>query len=88
MEVFSPLTTALRERHLDIVHFPLDEADADPNAPGEHLPLAKAIRRCDDGDFPMIKLLLDKGADRIYAIVIGTPSCKLSRTAIFGCCNC
>ncbi|KAJ6111644.1 hypothetical protein N7523_007705 [Penicillium sp. IBT 18751x] len=61
--VFSPLTTALRERHSDIVHFLLDEAGADPNAPGEHLPLVKAIRRCDDGDFSMIKLLLDKGAD-------------------------
>ncbi|KAJ5667976.1 uncharacterized protein N7477_006546 [Penicillium maclennaniae] len=39
------------------------QAGADPNAPGEHLPLVKAIRRCDDGDFSMIKLLLDKGAD-------------------------
>ncbi|KAL4916771.1 ankyrin repeat-containing domain protein [Aspergillus aurantiobrunneus] len=67
--VFSPLTTALRERHHQIVHFLL-EADgddggcrADPNAPGEHLPLVKAIRRCDDGDFSMIELLLSKGAD-------------------------
>jgi ankyrin repeat protein len=61
--VFSPLTTALRERHADIVQFLLSEGRADPNAPGEHLPLVKAIRRCDDGDFSMIELLLEKGAD-------------------------
>ncbi|KAJ5339447.1 hypothetical protein N7452_006175 [Penicillium brevicompactum] len=61
--VFSPLTTALRERHGDIVRFLLDEGGADPNAPGEHLPLVKAIRRCDNGDFSMIELLLEKGAD-------------------------
>ncbi|KAL3478162.1 ankyrin repeat-containing domain protein [Aspergillus californicus] len=61
--VFSPLTTALRERHPDIVHFLLDEAHADPNTAGEHLPLVKAIRRCEDGDFSMIELLLDRGAD-------------------------
>ncbi|KAJ5585203.1 uncharacterized protein N7459_005003 [Penicillium hispanicum] len=61
--VFSPLTTALRERHSDIVRFLLNEGGADPNAPGEHLPIVKAIRRCDDGDFSMIELLLDKGAD-------------------------
>ncbi|BCS18144.1 uncharacterized protein APUU_10972A [Aspergillus puulaauensis] len=78
--VFSPLTTALRERHNDIVHFLLEQDDAntkdgskngnngsrcraDPNAPGEHLPLVKAIRRCDDGDLSMISLLLSKGAD-------------------------
>ncbi|KAJ6047003.1 uncharacterized protein N7446_011837 [Penicillium canescens] len=46
--VFSPLTTALRERYWVIVRYLLDEAGADPNAPGEHLPLVKAIRRCDD----------------------------------------
>ncbi|KAJ6174569.1 hypothetical protein N7485_005306 [Penicillium canescens] len=61
--VFSPLTTALRERYWVIVRYLLDEAGADPNAPGEHLPLVKAIRRCDDGDFSMIELLLERGAD-------------------------
>ncbi|KAJ5171850.1 hypothetical protein N7492_004443 [Penicillium capsulatum] len=61
--VFSPLTTALRERRSSIVRFLLDKGGADPNAPGEHLPIVKAIRRCDDGDFSMIKLLLDKGAN-------------------------
>ncbi|KJJ34233.1 ankyrin repeat-containing protein [Aspergillus flavus AF70] len=61
--VFSPLTTALREHHEDIVRFLLDEAGADPNAPGEHLPIVKAVRRCNNGDFKMIELLLEKGAD-------------------------
>ncbi|KAK1149218.1 hypothetical protein N8T08_006438 [Aspergillus melleus] len=61
--VFSPLTTALREDHRDIVRFLLDEGGADPNAPGEHLPIVKAVRRCVDGDFSMIELLLEKGAD-------------------------
>ncbi|KAE8379031.1 ankyrin repeat-containing domain protein [Aspergillus bertholletiae] len=61
--VFSPLTTALREGHEDIVRFLLNEGGADPNAPGEHLPIVKAVRRCDDGDFKMIELLLEKGAD-------------------------
>ncbi|KAJ5153608.1 uncharacterized protein N7500_009047 [Penicillium coprophilum] len=60
--VFSPLTTALRENHWIIVRYLLD-AGADPNAPGEHLPLVKAIRRCDNGDFAMIELLLERGAD-------------------------
>ncbi|KAL3462379.1 ankyrin [Aspergillus heterothallicus] len=67
--VFSPLTTALRERYTDIVSFLLEDVEnggggADPNAPGEHLPLVKAIRRCpENGDFSMIELLLEKGAD-------------------------
>ncbi|KAL2845262.1 ankyrin [Aspergillus pseudoustus] len=67
--VFSPLTTALRERYTDIVTFLLEDANnggggADPNAPGEHLPLVKAIRRApEDGNFSMIELLLEKGAD-------------------------
>ena len=61
--VFSPLTTALREQRKDIVRFLLYEADANPNAPGEHLPIIKSIRRCPPNDTEMIEMLLDRGAD-------------------------
>ncbi|KAI8948375.1 ankyrin repeat-containing domain protein [Xylaria longipes] len=61
--VFSPLTTAIRERHKDIVEYLLDEAGADPNSPGEHLPIIKALRRHEDEDTEVIEMLLRKGAD-------------------------
>jgi ankyrin repeat protein len=61
--VFSPLTTALREDRTDIVRFLLYEANADPNAPGEHLPIIKAIRRCRGKDTECIEMLLERGAD-------------------------
>lgn len=61
--VFSPLTTAIRERHKDIVRYLLDEAGADPNAPGEHLPIVKALRRYEPPDTDIIEMLLRKGAD-------------------------
>ncbi|KIW00088.1 uncharacterized protein PV09_08274 [Verruconis gallopava] len=61
--VFSPLTTALREQNKEIVRFLLYEANANPNAPGEHLPLIKAIRRCPHNDTECIEMLLDRGAD-------------------------
>ncbi len=61
--VFSPLTTAIRERHKPIVRFLLDEADADPNQPGEHLPLVKALRRLVPGDTEILQMLLTRGAD-------------------------
>jgi ankyrin repeat protein len=61
--VFSPLTTALREQRKDLVRFLLYDADADPNAPGEHLPIIKAIRRCPRNDTEAIEMLLDRGAD-------------------------
>ncbi|CAK7239137.1 MAG: hypothetical protein STHCBS139747_000562 [Sporothrix thermara] len=64
--VFSPLTTAIREGHRDLVRFLLDEAGANPNSPGEHLPLVKAVRRGHqdaDGGAENIERLLAKGAD-------------------------
>lgn len=61
--VFSPLTTAIREDRKDIVRFLLDEAGADPNAPGEHLPIIKAIRRCRGKDTEIIEMLLERRAD-------------------------
>lgn len=61
--VFSPLTTAIRERHKPIVRYLLDEANADPNAPGEHLPLVKALRRLLPGDTEILQMLLTRGAD-------------------------
>lgn len=61
--VFSPLTTAIREGHKSIVRYLLDEARADPNAPGEHLPLVKALRSYDGHDKEVIQMLLSRGAD-------------------------
>jgi ankyrin repeat protein len=40
----------------------LDVANADPNAPGEHLPLVKALRRY-NGDTEILRMLLSRGAD-------------------------
>ncbi|KAF7875257.1 hypothetical protein EAF04_002429 [Stromatinia cepivora] len=66
--VFSPLTTAIREDRKEIVKYLLDIAGANINAPGEHLPIVKALRRCEGGDTEMIEMLLDHGADpnKIY----------------------
>ena len=64
--VFSPLTTALREQNKEIVRYLIEEANADVNAPGEHLPIIKAIRRCPGTDTEMIEMLLDHGADINY----------------------
>ncbi|KAJ8125326.1 hypothetical protein O1611_g8313 [Lasiodiplodia mahajangana] len=61
--VFSPLTTAIREGHKEIVQYLLDEAGADPNSPGEHLPIVKALRRYEPPDTEIIEMLLRKGAD-------------------------
>jgi len=61
--VFSPLTTAIREDRKEIVKFLLDEAGADINAPGEHLPIVKAIRRYRGGDLDIMEMLLDRGVD-------------------------
>jgi ankyrin repeat protein len=60
--VFSPLTTAIREDRKDIVRYLLDVANADINAPGEHLPIVKALRRY-HGDAEILTMLLSRGAD-------------------------
>lgn len=61
--VFSPLTSAIREGHKHIVKYLIDEAGADVNAPGEHLPIIKAIRRMRNTDTEILELLLARGAD-------------------------
>jgi ankyrin repeat protein len=61
--VFSPLTTSIREDRKAIFRFLLDEAGADPNSPGEHLPIIKAIRRHRADDLSYIKHLIERGAD-------------------------
>lgn len=62
--VFSPLTTALREHRRDIVTYLINEGGADVNAPGEHLPIVKVLRRCANEEHQdVIDELLDKGAD-------------------------
>lgn len=61
--VFSALTTSIREDRKAIFQYLLDEAGADPNSPGEHLPIIKAIRRHREDDLSYIKHLLAKGAD-------------------------
>jgi ankyrin repeat protein len=62
-EVFSPLTTAIREDRKEIFRYLLDEAGADPNRPGEHSPIIEAIPRHREDDMSYISHLLEKGAD-------------------------
>ncbi|KAH6609986.1 hypothetical protein Trco_000006 [Trichoderma cornu-damae] len=66
--VFSPLTTAIREDLKEMVHFLINDGHADLNAPGEHLPIVKAVRRCRGDDTEILEMLVDKGADpnKIY----------------------
>lgn len=68
--VFSPLTTAIRENRREIVTFLLDPngGGADVNAPGEHLPIVKALRRFRGEDTTILEQLLARGADpnKIY----------------------
>lgn len=61
--VFSPLTSAVREGNKEMVRYLVDEAGANVNAPGEHLPIIKAIRRMRGSDTEILELLLDRGAD-------------------------
>ena len=56
------LVTAIREEPKVIFRDLLDVANADPNAPGEHLPIVKALRRY-SGDTEIIQMLLTRGAD-------------------------
>ncbi|KAF4978246.1 hypothetical protein FZEAL_5351 [Fusarium zealandicum] len=60
--VFSPLTSAIREDRRDIVWYLINEGGADINAPGEHLPVVKALRRFHD-DTEILEFLLKNGAD-------------------------
>ncbi|RSL82262.1 hypothetical protein BHE90_003527 [Fusarium euwallaceae] len=60
--VFSPLTSAIREDRKDIVYYLINEGGADINAPGEHLPVVKALRRY-RGDGEILEFLLEHGAD-------------------------
>jgi ankyrin repeat protein len=60
--VFSPLTSAIREDRRDIVAFLINEGGADVNAPGEHLPVVKALRRYRD-DTEILEFLIDNGGD-------------------------
>ncbi|SMR61235.1 unnamed protein product [Zymoseptoria tritici ST99CH_3D1] len=61
--VFSPLTTAIRENRKEIFRYLVDEAGADVNTPGEHLPIIKAIRRHREEDLSYISHLLENGAN-------------------------
>ncbi|EFQ28956.1 uncharacterized protein GLRG_04100 [Colletotrichum graminicola M1.001] len=61
--VFSPLTSAIREENKEITRFLIEEGGADINAPGEHLPIVKAVRRCRGDDTEIIEMLLRNGAD-------------------------
>ncbi|KAK5165802.1 uncharacterized protein LTR77_008725 [Saxophila tyrrhenica] len=61
--VFSPLTTSIREDRKAIFRYLIDEAGADPNSPGEHLPIIKSIRRHRENDLSYIEHLITKGAD-------------------------
>ncbi|KAL7781238.1 ankyrin repeat-containing domain protein [Trichoderma afarasin] len=61
--VFSPLTTAIREDMKEMVEFLITDGHADLNAPGEHLPVVKAVRRCRGDDTEILEMLLNKGAN-------------------------
>jgi ankyrin repeat protein len=58
-DYWSPLTTAIRDNRIEILKLLLARG-ADPNAPGEGLPITMAAR-C--GDPERLRILLDAGAD-------------------------
>ncbi|GJC98618.1 ankyrin repeat domain containing protein [Colletotrichum higginsianum] len=67
--VFSPLTSAIREDNKEMTRFLIEEGGADVNAPGEHLPIVKALYRgwnavmqaVENGDAKLLKLLVAAG---------------------------
>ena len=62
--MFSLLTSALREERTEIVKYLLDEAGAEINTAGKHLPIVKALRRCrGSNNTERIDMLLVRGAD-------------------------
>merc|ERR1711977_303179 len=52
-----------REDQKEIFQYLLETVGCDPNSPGEHLPIIKAIRRHRENDLSYIRALLAKGAD-------------------------
>ena len=58
-DLHSPLTTAIRENNIDIISHLLSNG-ANPNAPGEGLPITMAARF---PDTKRLKIILDAGAD-------------------------
>ena len=62
--IFSPLSTAVRDRRTELVYYLVNEVKADVNNPGEHLPLVMAVRSyMNNNDIEILELLLQKGAD-------------------------
>jgi ankyrin repeat protein len=61
--VFTPLTTELGQNLKPIVAYLLTDGKADVNAPGEHLPIVKALTAYRDEDTEILELLLQHGAD-------------------------
>ena len=80
--VFSPLTTSIREDKKDIFYY-LIENNADVNAPGEHLPIIKAIRRHRENDLSYIEhLIVSRYLDYQDDAILMKPS-QAARTSIF-----
>jgi ankyrin repeat protein len=61
--IFSPLTTALREGYREIVAYLLRDGGTDINAPREHLPIVKVLRKYHGENTEILELLLEHNAD-------------------------
>ncbi|KAH0537558.1 hypothetical protein FGG08_005657 [Glutinoglossum americanum] len=59
LDRYSPLTTAIRDNHIDIISLLLSRG-ADLNSPGEGLPITQAARFADP---ERLRIVLDAGAD-------------------------